>query len=281
MTMTIDQATGTGPREPVSFLELEITRACTLKCRHCYSNSGPAAGHGTMTPADWMDVIEQAAAHPTIDTVQFIGGEPTLHPTFGDLVQFALLSGLKVAVFTNLIEVTPKLWELYEHDGVRLSTSWYSADPAEHDQIVGEPGAHNATWTNLLEVTRRRIPVKVAIVRILDDQDVTGAVTQINGLGITHYNVEDARAVGRALAPGQKTTEADLCGMCGDGRAAIDTSGRLTPCVLGRHLEAGNVRDTPLADMIAGDRWADMIAGIPRSGQMCPPGDSNDCGPAV
>ncbi|WP_329520423.1 radical SAM protein [Spirillospora sp. NBC_01491] len=89
MTITTDIPAPTRI-EPVAFLELEITRRCTAACLHCYSNSGPAGGTGTMTPADWTRVIEQAAAHPAIDTVQFIGGEPTLHPAFAELARFAL-----------------------------------------------------------------------------------------------------------------------------------------------------------------------------------------------
>lgn len=267
-------------REPVRFLELEITRDCQARCQHCYSNSGPTAGSGTMTGDHWHEVIEQAGAHPDITTVQFIGGEPTQHPEFTRLVRHALDAGLGVAVFTNLIEVTPELWELYEDDRVRLSTSWYSADRAEHDRILGYPGAYVATWANLRFAVRRGIAVKVGIVRVLDGQDVDGAVAQLTEIGVTNYNIDDARPVGRALGRGQATTVDDLCGMCGRGRAAIDTNGRLMPCVLGRTFDAGNVRETPLAELLAGERWAQIVAAIPGKAERCGPADSNDCDPA-
>jgi sulfatase maturation enzyme AslB (radical SAM superfamily) len=67
------QAVGT------SFLELEITGFCQPKCRHCYAGSSPEGDHGTMTADDWERVIDNAQAL-SVDTVQFIGGEPTLHP---------------------------------------------------------------------------------------------------------------------------------------------------------------------------------------------------------
>ncbi len=56
-----------------SFLELEITQFCQLNCAHCYSESGPHAGRGTMTAQDWERVIDQAAAL-RVETVQFMGG---------------------------------------------------------------------------------------------------------------------------------------------------------------------------------------------------------------
>lgn len=44
--------------------------------------------------------------------VQFIGGEPTLHPGLTSLVDHALGAGLLVEVFTNLVHVTDPLWRV-------------------------------------------------------------------------------------------------------------------------------------------------------------------------
>lgn len=57
-TTTAGQAAGSAIP---SFLELEITQFCQLQCAHCYSDSGPAGGRGTMTAVDWERVIDQAA----------------------------------------------------------------------------------------------------------------------------------------------------------------------------------------------------------------------------
>jgi hypothetical protein len=64
-----------------SFLWLEITGRCGLGCSHCYAGSGPSGSHGAMTAGDWRSVISQAA-DLGVSMVQFIGGEPTLHPDF-------------------------------------------------------------------------------------------------------------------------------------------------------------------------------------------------------
>ncbi|MBP2321212.1 MoaA/NifB/PqqE/SkfB family radical SAM enzyme [Kibdelosporangium banguiense] len=63
----------------LSFVWLEITGKCQLKCEHCYADSGPSGTDGVMTLADWSRVIDQAAGLGT-RMVQFIGGEPTLYP---------------------------------------------------------------------------------------------------------------------------------------------------------------------------------------------------------
>ena len=46
--------------------------------------------------------------------VQFIGGEPTLHPQFARIMARALQAGLDVEVYTNLVHVTGGMWELFQ-----------------------------------------------------------------------------------------------------------------------------------------------------------------------
>ncbi|MGH3382772.1 MAG: SPASM domain-containing protein [Actinoallomurus sp.] len=64
--------------------------------------------------------------------------------------------------------------------------------------------------------------------------------------------------------------------------AAISSHGALSPCVLGRHLVAGNVKDAPLGVLLNGPKWREIVASIPREGACvtCTPADSNDCNPS-
>ena len=48
-----------------------------------------------------------------VEFVQFIGGEPTLHPALPKLIDHALTRGLAVEVFTNLVHVTEALWGVF------------------------------------------------------------------------------------------------------------------------------------------------------------------------
>jgi MoaA/NifB/PqqE/SkfB family radical SAM enzyme len=68
-----------GGDTPPNLIWLEITGRCQRECVHCYAASGPGSSHGIMTEWDWCRVIDQAAALG-VRMVQFIGGEPTLHP---------------------------------------------------------------------------------------------------------------------------------------------------------------------------------------------------------
>src|SRR5580658_1101241 len=105
----------------VSFLWLELTGRCGLACAHCYASSGPDGTHGTMTEADWRSVIAQAVG-VGVSMVQFIGGEPTLHPRFAELLAAAIDARLAVEVYSNLTHVKDSWWDLFACPGVSLAT---------------------------------------------------------------------------------------------------------------------------------------------------------------
>lgn len=263
-----------------SFLEFEITQFCQLKCVHCYSESGPHAGRGTMTAGDWERVIDQAVALG-VETVQFIGGEPTLDPDLPRLVRYALGAGLRVDVYTNLVHVTPQLWELFSMPGLSLGFSWYSADHGKHAEVTGSRASHGRTKANIREAIKRHIPVRAGIVEAVEGQGIEEAKAELRALGVTNVHADRARGVGRAAA-GREPAISELCGRCGRGRAAIGVDGQVTPCVLGRFLVAGNVKDTPLGDILDGEAWRQIVASVPpvNACVTCTPADSNDCDPS-
>ncbi|EIV92259.1 radical SAM protein [Frankia sp. QA3] len=262
---------------PTTFLWLDLTRACTLNCKHCYNHSGPAGDHGTMSLDDWLTVIDAAAALG-VRTVQFIGGEPTLYPALPDLVDRALGLDLDVEVFTNLVYVTTRTWKIFGQPGVRIATSYYSSVPAEHEQVTGPRGSHTRTRGNIIKAIQLGVPLRVGLIDT-GTADVDAARAELLSLGVTNIRVDKVRAFGRAAA-GDAT--AGPCGNCGLGRAAVGPDGRITPCIM-TDRDGGNVLDTPLAELLSGQRWRDAVGSVPRprtAGDVCnPDSDTPPCGP--
>jgi Iron-sulfur cluster-binding domain len=116
----------------------------------------------------------------------------------------------------------------------------------------------------------------------VDSQDTATARDELLALGVTDIHTDQARGVGRAARGIPDISE--LCGQCGRGRAAITLHGDLSPCVIGRFLVAGNVKDEPLSDILGGARWGQIVDSIPAQGLVsqgaCTPSDSNDCDPS-
>lgn len=265
---------------PPEFLELEITGRCQLTCPSlCYAKAGPTEGHGSMSTEDWKRVISDAGTIG-VKKVQLIGGEPTLHPGFEDLVHHALAQGLDVQVYSNLYRVKHEHWVLFAQPKVSLATSYYSDVPDEHDRVTGRRGSHGATRANIVQAVNRGVPLQVGIVKVFDGQRTVQAHDEVRGLGVHVVNTDRVRSVGRGETHVPGT--GDLCGRCADGRAAIMTDGTITPCVLGRFLHAGNAKTDGLAAVFGGQRWADIAASIPRRAAStgCTPDDSSDCDPS-
>ncbi|MEB3371292.1 radical SAM protein [Saccharopolyspora mangrovi] len=266
----------------VSFVWLEITGRCQLECRHCYAESGPAGDHGGMADTDWRRVIDEAA-EVGARMVQFIGGEPTLHPSLPALIDHARTRGVEVEVFSNLVHVTPGLWEVLAQSGVRLATSYYSTDAAEHAQITKRP-TYPRTKANIAEAVRRSIPVRAGVVNLWDGQRSDPAVAELHELGVTEIGTDRLREVGRGVRTGQAGLD-QLCGHCGHDKIAISRTGEVWPCVFSRWMPVGNARERALADILAGPRMAETGATLrthfatrPRS--ACDPQCGPNCGPA-
>jgi MoaA/NifB/PqqE/SkfB family radical SAM enzyme len=229
-----------------------------------------------MTAADWRRVIDEAAALG-VREVQFIGGEPTLHPALPELVRHALDRGLGVEIFSNLARpLSEEQWALFEAPGVRLATSYYSTIGATHEGITrGPAGSHRLTRSNIINALRRSIPIRVGIIDMRDGQDVEQARAELMALGVESIGVDRLRQVGRGL--GDETQSVDqLCGKCADGVLAVSPTGEVWPCVFARWLRIGNVRQQSLKDIK--QAAVPVCAGL-RDSFSPQAGDDKDCNP--
>jgi MoaA/NifB/PqqE/SkfB family radical SAM enzyme len=267
------------------FAWLEITGKCQLTCGHCYAESGPHGTNGVMTADDWANTIDQLAGLGT-RMVQFIGGEPTLHKGLPDLVDRALGRGLEVEVFSNLVHVPARLWEVFERRGVRLATSYYSDNAEQHEKITKGRGSYPRTKANIAEALRRSIPVRVGVIDIEDGQRVDQARAELTSLGVSgEIRVDRLRQVGRGVR-NEAPDLSQLCGKCGHDNLAIAADGSVWPCVFSRWLPVGNVREDALADILIGPRMTTTTAALdehfaarPNMG-LCDPKCGPNCGPA-
>ncbi|MGY4959002.1 radical SAM/SPASM domain-containing protein [Streptomyces nigrescens] len=276
MTVTTSIETASAEKTTTRLLWLDLTRKCQLNCTHCYNASGPDGTHGTMTREDWISVLDQAAAHG-VRNIQFIGGEPTMHPNFADLVDHALTIGLNVEVYSNLVHVSNECWKVFQRKGLSLATSYYSGQAEEHDAMTGRR-SHHRTRANIEKAVQLAIPVRVGLITADEGQHVTDTQQDLEALGVSKIRVDHVRPFGRA-AQGQAPDLSKLCGRCGTGRAAISPTGEVSPCVFSGSMgvEVGNVQDSPLATILSGSAMAEANASI-RAATMGGDDDDDDGG---
>jgi MoaA/NifB/PqqE/SkfB family radical SAM enzyme len=209
-----------------------------------------------MTTADWLDVINQMA-DLGVERAQLIGGEPTVHRDFPLLLNALLDSGMEVEVYSNMYRLGPAHWNLFDRPGVRLATSYYSSDAAEHDRVTGRQGSHARTLANICEIHARQIPLRVGIIAIRDSQRVSDAIAELEAFGVTKIDVDHVRAIGRGVGD-RRESPSELCGRCGDRKVSVSPEGDVWPCVMARWVPLGNVRRTSLHDIFEASRPARM-----------------------
>lgn len=271
----------------LDFLWLELTGKCQLCCEHCYAESGPGGHHGAMTFADWARTL----AHSSIlgaRRVQFIGGEPTLYRRLPELIDHALSHGLKVEVFSNLVNIPDRLWDTFEQTSVQLATSYYADNAMQHEAITKRRGSYTRTKANIVEALRRSIPLRVGVIDVKDGQRVQEARAELARLGVLgDVHVDHLRQIGRGVR--ERPADLDqLCGQCARSKIAVSPTGDVWPCVFSRWLPLGNVRRTELAQILAGPRLAAVASALSErfgdqsamGGDPCDPACGPNCSPA-
>lgn len=129
-------AGGEARLDPARSVRLHLTRACQLRCVHCYADSSPQIDRREERPtAWWLDVLKNLKQLGT-ERVLFTGGEALMHPGCLDLMAAARSDGMHVTLFTNGLLIERVLDRLVEVcDEVQVSVD--GPTPEVNDAIRG------------------------------------------------------------------------------------------------------------------------------------------------
>jgi len=121
-------------------LQVHPTRRCNLRCRHCYSDSGP--GVREELPLDLLERAVADAAAEGYDVLCVSGGEPFLYGHLPALLGAARRAGMRTTVTSNGTRLAGGRLRLVA-DRIDLLALSLDGVPASHDRIRG-PGAFEA-----------------------------------------------------------------------------------------------------------------------------------------
>jgi len=235
--------------KPATFAWLEITPSCTLKCKHCYVASMPGLGHGKMKFEDWICVLDHLHEHGCA-TIQFIGGEPTIHPHFCELVEYAAQLSFQIEVYSNLTGITSRMWSLFVEHDVHLACSFYSDDATIHDEITDTQGSFDKTLANIKRALTVGLTLRVGMINMQKGQRITEGMALLQSLGVSNVGFDRIRGVGRGSAIAPEDPVDALCGACANGKCAITATGEVYPCVFARSFPVGNVLNQKMSDIL-------------------------------
>lgn len=77
-----------------------MTRACNLKCVHCYAQAKAVAGPDELTTSQGQALIDDVAAYGS-PVMLFSGGEPLMRPDLTELIRHAVRAGMRAVISTN------------------------------------------------------------------------------------------------------------------------------------------------------------------------------------
>lgn len=94
-----------------------ITRACNLKCVHCYNDSGVCKASDELSTEEAKTVLDDLVQFG-VPSVLFSGGEPLMRPDLFELIGYAVERGLRAVISTNGTLIAPDMAKQIKQHGV-------------------------------------------------------------------------------------------------------------------------------------------------------------------
>lgn len=184
-----------------------ITKACNLRCKHCYASAGIRAKDEltTQEALKGIDILADAG----VLILAFSGGEPTVRPDILKLIRHASNHGMYVAMATNAI-LLANLERVREYKRAGLQFVQISLDginPKTHDSFRGVPGAFDKTIQGIKNCVAEELFVEVATTATRFNKDeIPQIIDFVDELGVDWFMLYNFVPTGR----GAEIVEADL-----------------------------------------------------------------------
>ncbi len=124
------------------FVWWNITYACNLRCRQCYSSSGKP--HPNELNTEEAKSLIRELAEMKVFYIYFLGGEPLMRKDIFELAKYARDYGVSTMMSTNGWFMTPEIANRLEKTGfMHVRVSLDGATAKTHDSIRGVKGSFN------------------------------------------------------------------------------------------------------------------------------------------
>lgn len=138
-------------------MELELSRACNLRCIYCYAESGTALAN-ELTLGEIISAVDQAVELGARRIIVLGGGEPLAHQEILPVLQHIHQRGVAVDLFTNGTLITKKLAREFLSLGVSPVIKMNSMREQVQDQLADKPGAFRKIREGLAHLQQAGYP---------------------------------------------------------------------------------------------------------------------------
>ncbi|MDY6990296.1 MAG: radical SAM protein [Thermodesulfobacteriota bacterium] len=179
------------PVPSLRYLELQLTRRCNLKCKHCYL--------GTPRELD-LSLSEVVATLKEFEKMQglrvlFSGGEPLLYPELRNLNKRLPQFALRKVLLTNGTRITEENQDLWSHfDEIQVSLDGLKEG---HEALRG-PGTFARAVRGMEIATKKGVPISIAtMVHRHNLKEFDGLARWIERQQVVEWNIDVPCEAGR------------------------------------------------------------------------------------
>ena len=268
--------------EGYKMLNIYITNACNLKCKHCFMLSGNKL-ENELTLGDWMKVLTSFKENGG-EFVTFSGGEPLMFKNFPQIISHAHDLGLKSTVLSNgllwsdklIHELAPFIDEIqFSLDGVDEETNSVVRGSGHFEKVVdtivkfANAGVKTSvattfTYDNLNESTQTRYKNLIDLIKEkTSGKDVFFKLSKklLSGRDV-HFTAEENEKYSAIIKDIEKHVDenadyenflaghtANLVAInCGLGGISVSSDGNVYFCNRINEMESfGNVTEKPMS----------------------------------
>jgi MoaA/NifB/PqqE/SkfB family radical SAM enzyme len=146
-------------------LIFELTNLCNFSCSHCIREE---EGAKNFLPVNLVaKVLAEIDAYQSVNFVAFTGGEPTLHPSFKEILSLVTGYGYRFGFVTNgwqfVSRTFPQLQFYREHLG-HVTFSLDGAEEETHDTLRRRAGSYRRLLQGISLCRFHNIPVHINMV---------------------------------------------------------------------------------------------------------------------
>jgi len=265
----------------LSFLWIELTQLCNLRCLHCYAESTANAFNSIkMRESDWIKVIKEAYTLGC-RKVQFIGGEPFIvRDLLFTLIQEARNIGYQfIEVYTNATLIKEQDLEFLKNNQVKIAVSVYGPIPIIHDTITQKEGSFIKTIDTIKKLIQKEISLRIGIVEMKQNSMyIKNTITYLSELGVPKKNIKvdiirpsgrgcDKNLMSSELIYKQSKSETSFlqCSLskfqkaisghnCFFDKICVSENGNIFPCIMERRVVLGNILNSSLTEIYNSDK---------------------------
>ena len=137
-----------------------VTKACNLRCVHCYASATPDPAEGELTREEGFALLDDLKAF-NVPAVLFSGGEPLTRADTLDFIGYATSIGLSSTLSTNGMLIDPPMADRLATLGLKYAGISIDGMQSQHNKLRGHDGAFQGALAGIRNCRERGIRVGV------------------------------------------------------------------------------------------------------------------------